>query len=48
MLDCIKRLTPKEQKLIIELFFGDKSKLSAKTGIPYITVHAKKSKILEN
>lgn len=48
MLDCIKQLTPNEQELINELFFRDKSerRLSAETGIPYMTIHDRKIRIL--
>ncbi|MBR0600073.1 sigma-70 family RNA polymerase sigma factor [Sinanaerobacter chloroacetimidivorans] len=48
MLDCIKQLTSKEQELITELFFMDKSErqLSLETGIPYMTIHDRKVKIL--
>lgn len=48
MLDCIKQLTPNEQELITELFFKDKSerRLSMETGIPYMTIHDRKVKIL--
>jgi DNA-directed RNA polymerase specialized sigma24 family protein len=48
MLDCLKLLAPEEQKLINELFFRGKSerRLSAETGIPYMTIHDRKVKIL--
>lgn len=48
MLDCLKLLTPEEQKLITELFFRGKSerRLSVETGIPYMTIHDRKVKIL--
>jgi RNA polymerase sigma factor (sigma-70 family) len=48
MLDCLKRLTPKEQELITELFFRSKSErqLSVETGIPYMTIHDRKIRIL--
>jgi DNA-directed RNA polymerase specialized sigma24 family protein len=48
MLAYLKRLTPKEQELITELFFRSKSErqLSAETGIPYMTIHDRKVKIL--
>lgn len=48
MLNCLKLLTPEEQELIAELFFQGKSErqLSAKTGIPYMTIHDRKARIL--
>ncbi|MPL87841.1 hypothetical protein SDC9_33851 [bioreactor metagenome] len=48
MLACLKRLTSKEQELITELFFKSKSErqLSMETGIPYMTIHDRKVKIL--
>lgn len=48
MLDCLKLLTTEQQELITELFFRDKSErqLSAETGIPYMTIHDRKVKIL--
>lgn len=48
MLNCLKLLTPEEQELITELFFKDKSEyqLSAETGIPRMTLHDRKVRIL--
>ncbi|AGL02848.1 sigma-70 family RNA polymerase sigma factor [Desulfoscipio gibsoniae] len=48
MLACLKLLSPEEQTLITELFFKGKSerKLSAETGIHYMTIHDRKIKIL--
>ena len=48
MLECLKLLTPKEQTLITELFFNGKSerRLSAETGVHYMTIHDRKIKIL--
>jgi len=48
MLTCLKRLTSKEQELIVELFFKNKSErqLSSETGIPFMTIHDRKIKIL--
>lgn len=48
MLTCLKLLTIEEQKLIAELFFKDKSEyqLSAETGIPRMTLHDRKVRIL--
>lgn len=48
MLNCLKLLTPEEQELITELFFKDKSEhqLSAETGIPRMTLHDRKARIL--
>lgn len=48
MLDNLKLLAPEEQDLIGELFFKGKSerKVSAETGIPYMTIHDRKVKIL--
>jgi DNA-directed RNA polymerase specialized sigma24 family protein len=48
MLVCLKMLSPKEQELINELFFKGKSErqLSAETGIPNMTIHDRKIKIL--
>lgn len=48
MLDCLKQLTPEEQELITELFFKGKSerRLSAETGIPFMTIHDRKQRIL--
>lgn len=46
--NCLALLAPEEQNLITELFFKDKSerKLSRETGIPYMTIHDRKVKIL--
>lgn len=48
MLNCLKLLTPEEQELITELFFKNKSEhqLSAETGIPRMTLHDRKARIL--
>jgi DNA-directed RNA polymerase specialized sigma24 family protein len=48
MLNCLKLLTPVEQEFIAKLFFQGKSErqLSAKTGIPYMTIHDRKARIL--
>lgn len=48
MLSCLKSLTPQEKELITELFFRDKSEyqLAAETGIPRMTIHDRKTKIL--
>jgi len=48
MLNCLKLLTPEEQELITELFFKDKSEhqLSAEKGIPRMTLHDRKARIL--
>jgi DNA-directed RNA polymerase specialized sigma24 family protein len=48
MLSCLKLLAPEEQELIIELFFKGKSErqLSAEAGIPYMTIHDRKVKVL--
>lgn len=48
MLTCLKQLAPEEQKLITELFFKGKSErqLSGETGIPYMTIHDRKIRIL--
>lgn len=48
MLNCLKLLDPEEQELITELFFKDKSEhqLSAETGIPRMTLHDRKARIL--
>lgn len=48
MLACLKLLTPEEQELISELFFKNKSEhqLSAETGIPRMTLHDRKARIL--
>lgn len=48
MLSCLKLLTPQEQELTNELFFKDKSEhqLAAETGIPRMTIHDRKVKIL--
>lgn len=48
MLDCFKQLTPEEQELINELFFMDKSEyqLARTTGIPRMTIHNRKNRIL--
>ena len=48
MLTCLKLLTPEEQELITELFFKGKSEhqLSAETGIPRMTIHNRKDRIL--
>jgi len=48
MLACLKLLTPEEQELIFELFFNGKSerRLSSETGIPFMTIHDRKKRIL--
>ena len=48
MLNCLKLLSPQEQDLITELFFEGLSEhqLSRKTGIPRMTLHDRKIKIL--
>lgn len=48
MLTCLKLLTTEEQRLITGLFFRGKSErqMSAETGIPYMTIHDRKIKIL--
>jgi RNA polymerase sigma factor (sigma-70 family) len=48
MLSSLKFLTPQEQELITELFFKDKSErqLAAELGIPRMTIHDRKVKIL--
>ncbi len=48
MLDGLKLLSPEEQDLIEELFFKGKSErqVSAEAGIPYMTIHDRKVKIL--
>ncbi len=48
MLDNLKLLAPEEQDLIGELFFKGKSerRVSAEMGIPYMTIHDRKVKIL--
>lgn len=48
MLYCVKLLDLEDQKLIAELFFKGKSEreLSAETGIPNMTLHDRKIKIL--
>ena len=48
MLNSLKLLTQEEQDLIEELFFTGKSErqVSAETGIPYMTIHDRKVKIL--
>ena len=48
MLTSFKLLASEEQELIAELFFKDKSEhqLSAETGIPRMTLHDRKVKIL--
>ncbi|MSS11810.1 sigma-70 family RNA polymerase sigma factor [Clostridium sp. WB02_MRS01] len=48
MLSSLKLLTPQEQELISELFFIGKSEhqLSAETGIPRMTIHNRKRRIL--
>jgi len=48
MLNCLKLLDPEEQELITELFFKHKSEyqLSAETGIPRMTLHDRKVRIL--
>lgn len=48
MLACLKMLTQEERWLITELFFRNKSErqLSAETGIPFMTIHDRKIKIL--
>ena len=46
--NCLKLLDPEEQELITELFFKHKSEyqLSAETGIPRMTLHDRKVRIL--
>ncbi len=48
MLDSLKLLAPEEQNLIGEMFFKGKSErqVSTETGIPYMTIHDRKVKIL--
>jgi RNA polymerase sigma factor (sigma-70 family) len=48
MMDCLRTLPVEEQNLIYELFFHGKSEhqLSAETGIPRMTLHDRKVKIL--
>ncbi len=48
MLKCLKLLDYKEQKLIKELYFKEKSEyqLSKEIGIPRMTLHDKKVKVL--
>lgn len=48
MLNCLKYLAEDEQQLIYELFFRNKSErqLSLETGVPYMTIHDRKIKIL--
>jgi DNA-directed RNA polymerase specialized sigma subunit, sigma24 homolog len=48
MMECLKTLPAEEQNLICELFFHGKSEhqLSAETGIPRMTLHDRKVKIL--
>lgn len=48
MLSCLTLLTSEEQNLIEKLFFNGKSErqVSAETGIPYMTIHDRKVKIL--
>ncbi|MGB8453194.1 MAG: sigma factor-like helix-turn-helix DNA-binding protein [Anaerocolumna sp.] len=48
MLDGLKLIAPEEQDLIEELFFKGKSEhqLSAETGIPRMTIHNRKNRIL--
>jgi DNA-directed RNA polymerase specialized sigma24 family protein len=48
--ECLKTLSVEDQNLIKELFFNEKSerKLSAETGIPRMTIHDRKVKILGN
>jgi len=45
---CIAQLTQEEQELIFSLFFQNKSEhqLSAETGIPRMTIHNRKKRIL--
>lgn len=48
MLSSLKLLTPEERELISELFFKGKSEhqLAAETGIPRMTIHNRKRRIL--
>ena len=48
MLSCLTLLTLEEQYLIEKLFFNGKSErqVSVETGIPYMTIHDRKVKIL--
>lgn len=48
MWTCLDLLTQEEQNLITELYFKDKSErqLSKETGIPHMTIHNRKIKIL--
>lgn len=48
MLDCLKLLSTEEQELITELFFRSKSEhqLARQTGVPQMTIHDRKVKIL--
>jgi RNA polymerase sigma factor (sigma-70 family) len=45
---CLAQLTQEEQKLIFTLFFQNKSEhqLAAETGIPRMTIHNRKKRIL--
>ena len=45
---CLAQLTNEEQELIFILFFENKSEvqLAAETGIPRMTIHNKKKRIL--
>lgn len=49
MMVCVKTLSTEEQNLIRELFFHDKSerRLALETGIPQMTLHYRKVKILK-
>ncbi len=49
MMACIRMLPLEERNLIRELFFRNKSErqLSAETGIPQMTIHYRKRKILK-
>lgn len=45
---CLEILAPEEQELIAELYFKEKSErqVSREKGIPYMTIHDRKVKIL--
>lgn len=46
---ALSQLTPPEQKLIYEIYFRDLSErqVSKRSGVPYMTVHNRKVKILK-
>lgn len=49
MLKCLKRLSREEHELIMDLYFRDKSEhqIARETGIPRMTIHNRKNRILE-